>query len=174
MKKIFLLAALMSAYCCANAQYNVSINFEDTATLKYVRIDTANHTNIWQIGKPSKIVFDSAYSATDAILTDTALPYPVNNHSSFTITIKSYDWFWGSPSWHGFYSKYDTDPGHDGGYIDVSYDGGANWQNIVFDTILNTCPTYPFSDSLPTFYNMYTATDTLKNGVPAFSGSSIG
>jgi len=175
MKKTLLLSAILICLAfISKSQYSLFINFEDTTTLKFVKIDTANHNNIWQIGKPLKTVFAAAHSAPNAIATDTILPYPVNNHSSFIITIKSHDWFFGSPSSLYFYHQYNTDAAKDGGYIDVSYDGGAKWQNIIFDTILTSCPMYPYVDSLPSFNNLYTATDTMAGGIPAFSGNSNG
>ena len=140
MKKLLLFLTLISLVNFANAQYSLFINFEDTSTVKYVKIDTTNHNNIWQIGRPSKTVFTSAYSIPNAIVTDTILPYPINNHSSFIITIKDPQWFQGSPSELDFFHQYNTDSGKDGGYIDVSYNGGAKWKNILYDSILTSCP----------------------------------
>ena len=51
-----------------------------------VELDTSN-SNIWQIGASQKIIFDSAATVPNAIVTDTINSYPVNNVSRFTIKI---------------------------------------------------------------------------------------
>jgi hypothetical protein len=170
--KIFLLSIyFIFGIQFSQAQYWLPINFEQPSP--NIKNDT-NPGNIWQIGQPSKTVFDSAYSVPNAIVTDTLLPYPVNNHSSFIITIKAQEWFWGSPSSLSFFHRFNTDSGNDGGYIDVSYNGGVKWQNIIYDTILTSCPMYPYVDSLPWLNNMYTKSDTINGGIPAFTGNSNG
>ena len=62
----------------------ISINVPDSTIFK---IDTSVAGNIWQIGKPHKTIFDSAYSRPDAIVTDTIHDYPANNLSTFAIKI---------------------------------------------------------------------------------------
>ena len=51
-----------------------------------MELDTSA-SNIWQIGKPQKIIFDSASTVPNAIVTDTINFYPINNISRFGIKI---------------------------------------------------------------------------------------
>ena len=147
--------------------FHEETDFETNTGL--VIIDTSSNNN-WQIGIPQKTYFDSAYSIPNAIVTNTSDPYTVNNNSSFYISIKDEQWFWGSPSSISFYHKYDSDSLFDGGYIDVSYDGGENWLNIIYDSTMFNCewtPGFGYSG-----YNFYGDEDTLFNGKNGFSGKS--
>src|SRR5690348_2572222 len=85
MKKIILgfFFLLFINACFAQPPYYDTIGFE--GGIHNLRIDTSQANNLWQVGKPSKIVFNSAYSIPSAIVTDTINPYPPNNISSFTI-----------------------------------------------------------------------------------------
>lgn len=98
-------------------------------TIEPVYIDTLLVGNIWQIGRPQKIIFDSAFNGQRAILTDTTSFYPNNNLSEFIIKTPTYMSNWGGINFY-FNHKYDTDTISDGGTIDVSYDG-INWENIL-------------------------------------------
>ena len=128
-------------------------------------IDESNPDNIWQIGKSYKAEFDSAYSIPNAIITDTINPYPINNHSSFQFLIAK-------PNNAQencislirliFYHKIDTDTLKDGGYIDISYDLGNTWINIIDDTI---------STRVSVLGQFYGSTDTLTENRKGFSGN---
>lgn len=135
-----------------------SCNFENICPI--LVIDTAS-TNLWEIGTPSKIIFDSAYSITNALITDSLNNYPTNSHSSFTlIPTDNYGGSVPNPNGYAdnmrieFKYKIDSDTLLDGGYIEVSYDYGQSWQNIVFDLV---------DHNLPIF-------DTLYNGEYGISG----
>jgi hypothetical protein len=166
MKTFFLL--LLGIFLCVSVQsqspiYSASIDFETNRNLAV--IDTVQVSNCWQIGTPSKILFDSAVSAPFAILTDSVHPYPVNNLSSFEVKILSHgDTCWGI-GWMRFLHKYDFEPGKDGGFIEVRYDADTNWTNIILDTD-------------PEIYangiNFYSSTDTISGNIPAFTGISDG
>jgi hypothetical protein len=148
--------------------YHEETNLETNTGM--IKFDTSIPNNIWQIGEPQKVIFDEAYSVPNAIMTDLNNPYPVNNTSSFYLSIKEVQWFTGSPSTLRFYHKFDTDSLTDGGYIDVSYDGGASWLNIIYDSTMFNCSWTPgfwyFSS------NFYGDSDTLFNGMNGFSGKS--
>jgi len=152
------------------------IDFETIAP--NLTIDTSLIGNIWQIGIPNKTFFNQAYSIPNVIVTDTVNYYPINNHSDFTIVINNPFWFGnggGSPSTMSFWSKYDTDLGKDGGYIDVSYNGGSTWANVIQDSIMfDTTFTFENNPFLPGTINFYSDTNTILNGTPAFSGNSGG
>jgi len=128
----------------------------------FLRIDSTQSSNIWQVGKPRKLIFDSAYTQPFALVTDTVNPYPVNNRSSFEIKLKRPDTaFCWSTMTLSFLHKYETDSLYDGGYIEISYDGGINWINVIEDTTL----------ILKNLY-FYKKSDTINGGCAAFSGNS--
>ena len=171
MMKRYLLSALLSApFLALNAQYywyHEEVDFE--TNLEFIRIDTGT-SNAWQIGPPQKYIFSGAYSVPNVIVTDTVEPYPVNCNSSFYLSIKDLNWFTGSPSTLSFFHKYDCEAGHDGGFIDVSYDGGQNWLNIIYDSTMFNCSWTPGFG----YYgnNFYGDDDTLFNGTNGFSGTA--
>lgn len=145
-----------------NGIYDIdSCHFESICPM--VQFDSINQ-GIWQIGKPSKIYFDSAFSPVNAIVTDTLNNYPVSNHSYFDLAV---------PNWYGagiivsFRHKFDTDTLTDGGYIEVSYDDEGVWTNIINENIAHG----PIGFNVE---NLYTSQDTLADGVPGFSGNSQG
>jgi hypothetical protein len=160
--KLNLLSAFLVFSSFVSAQNIDSLTFEMNAAR--AEIDTANHANIWQIGKPSKVIFNSAYSPTKAIVTDTLNPYPVNSHSSFKVGFDLY----GFHPVIGFRYKLDTDGGKDGGFVEASFDNGQNWM-LLTATTDSFLVQAPFIVSTTGFY---TKTDTLDGGQAAFSGLS--
>jgi hypothetical protein len=128
--------------------------FEDTSDANYFLIDSSQLNNIWQIGKPVKPVFDSAYSQPNALVTDTTSPYPINNVSSFSFTVFSDD-----ATTIEFWHRLDTDEGNDGGVIEVSYDSGDSWVDIA-NSGLGVDNFYSLSDTISAAHK------------PGFSGSS--
>ncbi|MCF8373621.1 MAG: T9SS type A sorting domain-containing protein [Bacteroidales bacterium] len=128
-------------------------------------IDSTLPSNIWQIGQPQKALFDSAYTPPNALVTDTINPYPINNYSSFEIALKKPEWaeeFCWSYLSLSFTYRMETDTLQDGWYVEISYDGGANWNNILFDTV---------PDNIIAG-NLYSLNSILYNGMAGFSGSS--
>src|SRR5258706_3176828 len=156
---VLFFAAFVNAPAFSQGYYTADF---DTSTSLPWRIDTSLAGNIWQTGPPQKIIFDSAYSAPNVIVTDTLNPYPVNNRSSFIVTVTNAMVF---NSWNAIYlmvdftHKYDTDSLHDGCFIELSLDG-VTWQNII---------NFPFLQSA---INSYSATDTITGGITDLSGSS--
>jgi hypothetical protein len=123
----------------------------------FVQIEnTAN--NIWQVGKPQKVIFDSAATLPNAMVTDTISNYPANNSSSFTFDTEPY-------MTHGILAfqwkqKLDMEKHHAGGIIEFSLDYGATWENAFNN---------------PYVYNFFgyeaENMDTLATGEYAFSGT---
>jgi hypothetical protein len=158
-------------YSMAFAQYgdlNVTdtINFESDNN-SFIKIDTSQNGSIWKIGVPSKSYFDSAYTEPNAIFTDTSDSYPNNSFSYFDLIIKDtlpFNFFRWGEGIIGFWHKYDTDSLTDGGYIEVSYNGGNSWVNIIHDTLNLEISSV----------NFYTNSDTITGNIPAFSGHSNG
>lgn len=170
MKKITLLILILNfSFSLSYGQYgdlifSTTIDFE--ISHDWIQLDTSIDENIWRIGMPSKFYFDSAYTAPYAIITDTIYSYPENNYSYFDIIIDD-DlpgwWEWGEGI-IGFWHKYDTDSLEDGGYIEVSYDGGTSWMNIINDNIAMEISNIDF----------YSNSDTILGNIPAFTGYSNG
>ncbi|NVO02679.1 MAG: T9SS type A sorting domain-containing protein [Bacteroidetes bacterium] len=164
MKQISSLFFLIFICLRLNAQigniiYTDSNNFESPNF--HLVIDSSQIGNLWQIGKPVKPIFNAAYSPTHAIVTDTLNNTTQNNLSSFTL--KFLPNYWGSGKLT-FRHQYDMDSIYAGGYIDISYNLGINWENIVNDT-----------NWLSTFTtNIYGKHDTISGNIPAFTGSSNG
>jgi len=161
MKNICLTVCLVVVSCFfANAQsYTQYFDGADTSVENsiLVRLDTAS-SNIWQIGAPHKVLFDTAATVPNVLVTDTVNDYPTNNVSRFTFTIVPWT-SWGllAIQWK---QKLDMDPHRDGGVIEYSIDTGGTWQNVFND---------------PHVFNFYgflpTNRDTLPNGDFAFSGT---
>ncbi len=129
-------------------------------------IDDDNPENIWQIGKPYKTAFDTAYTVPNSIITDTINSYPPNNHSSFQFLITKSEWAKNrciSTLFLYFNHKYETDTLYDGGVIDISYDNEENWINVLNDDNVDDI----------FFQNFYGIGDTINNGEFAFSGEYL-
>lgn len=183
MKNIYVVVCfLISAIFTANAQvYSVGDTIQDylipfETSVSDVQVgDSAN--TIWQLGQPSNILFDSAYSAPYAMVTDTLGFYPVNNYSYFDlfITDNNFPYFFEQVQLE-FMHKFDTDSLKDGGYITISYDEGQTWINVIEDNTFNYDNT-PANDWGFINYeepNLYSLEDTLFNGEKGFSGNSDG
>lgn len=132
----------------------------DTSAWNSIRIslDTSGQ-NVWQIGRPQKIIFDSAATQPNAIVTDTINFYPINDTSRFIAKVNINGWNWGifALQWK---QKLDMDTSFDGGIIEYSVDNGNTWVNVFNN---------------PYVYNFYgfqpANADTLIGGEFAFSGT---
>src|ERR1035437_3950545 len=156
---LLLIGSLVIIHCSSFAQ-GLYINFEQPDTS--LTIDTTLSGNIWQIGSPHKVFFDSAYSGTKAIVTDTVNPYPVNNHSEFVVKYHSQNplyWMYYEYNF-SFWHKFDTDSMKDKCSIEISHNEGNNWTNVIDDSIINFIPHY-----FNTFYSQ---------NIKGFSGNSEG
>ena len=118
------------------------INFNSPTDL--IEIDTTNPNNIWQIGRPRKSYINSAFSADNAIITDTLNSYPTNDTSSFILKVPEYlltKYSSGFSTGHmglGFYTKYQFDSLNDFGRIEFSSDSGNTWHIMDKDYIDTT------------------------------------
>lgn len=180
MKKIVFSSLFVMLSMMLNAQVKPGADsvwqfFQFDTSNVYLKVDTFAQ-NIWQIGKPQKTFFDSAYSPINAIVTDTVNAYPANNHSWFDIYVGEFnnDHF----PFIIFFEmkhKFDTDS-LDGGYISVSWDDGATWNNIIHDTVYYEFMNYGVYPGYINSYdtNLYSPGDTLFNGQPGYSGHSAG
>lgn len=143
-------------------------DFDNDCTL--VTLDTNLQGNIWRIGEPTKTYFTPAYSVPNAIVTDLHNSYPQGNDSWFDIKINLWDMGLPNPV-VTFRHKFDTDSLHDGGFVEISYDKGSTWRNVVFDT---SCFFMSYDYGTPNREWFYSSSDTIAGGIPAFSGKSDG
>lgn len=123
-----------------------------------IQIDTTDSTNVWQVGPPQKMVFDTAFSPPNVLVTDTINTYPINANSS--VEFEVVPWIsWGifAMQWT---QKIDMDDAQDGGLIEYSLDNGTTWES-VFDN--------------PYVYNFYgydtSNVDTIHTGQTGFTGT---
>lgn len=145
-----------------------STSFSQTWTQYFDGADTSGYfvdvviapdsTNCWQVGRPSKNIFDTASTIPNAILTDSINSYPINNFSSFGFSLLPDMFPWGiiAIQWK---QKLDMEFGKDGGLIEYSIDR-VNW----IDAFNN-----------PYVYNFYgfdpSNVTTIAGGNGAFSGT---
>ena len=128
----------------------IDIDFEDSEFYKYILIDT---NNIWKIGTPNKeLIFPEPQHifGEKSIYSDTNLYYgkDISSYFQFKIIIGNAD-FYGI----GFDQKYDFENGKDGGTIEVSWDNGITWNNLINDPVIQQ---YFELD------NFYSETDTIE------------
>ena len=175
-----LLAVLLMFSLGLNAQFkDGKVNFE-TAPYNirndFVKMDVVFYPgagNIWQVGKPGKTFFDSSYSRVNAAVTDTINPYPVNNTSYFDAVIYgTYSLFSVLMCEFSFKHKYSTTTGKDGGYIMVSTNSRQTWDTLINSQ--NTLEHWCWGCFDKNVTDIYSYTDTLAGGMPAFSGKSNG
>lgn len=138
--------------------YRPKINFEDTSLYKYIQIDT---NNVWSIDTVTKDILFLSGNNNTSIITYDNYYYGKNINSFFQFKIllgdaDRYD--------IRFEHKFDFEANKDGGMIEISHDNGANWENVLFDSIIQNNITY--------MVNMYANTDSIKanNNEPGFTG----
>ena len=140
MKKLSVILFVFTLhFSTANCQpcSNYCLGFDFQYCMDLFSIDTNVQNNIWQIGPPQKSVFSSAQTGYNAIVTDTLNTYPVNNISTFTVTNSAgYGDVYGISIFNGNYYV-NSDSLNDYGTIEMSFDIGNTWINIVDDTTYN-------------------------------------
>lgn len=139
--KLHLLLAFLTTGSLLYGQYwaqyfdGADTNYTQNSIRVYRSDDS---TNIWQIGPPQKLNFDSAATLPNALVTDTLNTYPPNNRSQVQFSIKPFtNWGILAIQWK---QKLDMDSAADAGFVEFSVDSGTTWQN-------------PFNSA--TVYNFY-------------------
>ena len=87
MKKSFTLLLICLTSSLAFSQSwdeDYCLNFEQPQYLDHLFIGSTPG-NLWQVGPPQKSIFKEANTPPNAIVTGLFQPYPINNHSVFTI-----------------------------------------------------------------------------------------
>lgn len=127
MKRLSTFSFLIGWALIAQAQVPITwhINFDPGADRT---MDSLN--GCWQIGPPDKTVFDSAYSAPNALVTDTLLPYPVGgiSYAEFSVPVD----FYGEDIQLSFAHRMDLDSGEAFGWIEY-FDTGITQSWIKVD-----------------------------------------
>lgn len=120
-----------------DAQWQFNHNFEQpyNSFTHHFIIDTiSNPNNIWQIGKPNKNVFDSAYTYPNAIMTDTFHSYPINDTSVLMLKVVSYNPgtldHWYVLAGFSFMYQLNIDSGEIA-KIEIAVDSGRKWVNLI-------------------------------------------
>jgi hypothetical protein len=136
--KVLCFATIIHFSFQAVAQCNdnwLTITFDDSNCLDRLFIDTvSNPANIWQIGKANKAFADTAICHTKAIITDTILPYPVNDTSVFIIkSIVTPGIYYDGRMFMGHYYV-QTDSLKDYGKMEFSPNRGITWVDMLNDT----------------------------------------
>ncbi len=131
----------------------------DTAASNSIIITLdSSGSNVWQIGRPHKAIFDSADTYPNAIVTDTINNYPPNDTSRFTFIIVPH-MTWGILALR-WAQKLDLVKGHDIAMVEFSNDSGKTWQNAFG------------SHNVYNFYGFAPSNrDTLPGNVYGFSGT---
>ena len=115
-----------------HAQPFITFEAGDTAIANYLSIDTTHYPhNNWQIGKPQKSVFDSAFWSNRAIITDTLNPYSTGDTSAFVVKVPMTWWGpWGANYLGQIYFRYKIDIDTDAtAMVEISEDLGATWHD---------------------------------------------
>lgn len=92
----------------------------------FPKLDT---TGIWQIGTPSKLRFNTAFTQPRAILTDSALSYPINDTSTFMVPI-GLNWFNNGILAVEWVQSLDLEEDKDFGFVEFRTSDTAAWSNI--------------------------------------------
>lgn len=168
MKKFVLLFSLLQLNFI-NSQIDAGDGIYTVATCNFdspcadLRIDTASN-NLWKIGNPHKIIFNSNGGANKVMITDTINNYLVNNHSKF-IFKSEFNYLEGFNFIISFKHRFDTDTLKDGGYVELSIDNGQTWYNVIDSNM-------PFQYQYAQSENFYTSSDSLIDSKVGFSGYS--
>lgn len=139
MKNLLLSISLFLYSLTIQAQWsnaNYLLSFEDSLEFSHLRI---NQNDLWQIGVPQKNVFNAAHSMPNVMVTDTTLPYPVNDTSTFEIVNTASDG-WTMVFLVGIsgYYQVNSDTLTDFGTMEVSPDNGTTWIDIIDDSIYSS------------------------------------
>jgi len=88
-------------------------------------LDSIYGTPTWQVGTPHKVLFDSAYSAPHALVTDTILPYPTTalSYAEFHIGVERFGDLWELT----FHQRLDVDTGEAAGWLEFYDPVVAAW-----------------------------------------------
>ena len=150
-----------------------TINFENTVHLNRLYFDSTQSSGIWQIGRPQKPLFDSAYSGDFAIITDTTLNYIGGSADTFGFGFEIF----GVETSIEFKHRFDLDSLKAFGNLEISVDSGNTW-HLLHDTIDSFNFMSQIGNNLGVYgtsvYNFYPKLDTSLQARNGFTGNSNG
>lgn len=158
---IFYNVNCFSQYGGSLAFYSL-IDFESPLDTNLNIIFNNDTNDLWQIGKPQKPFASSSNSLPNAIITDTVNPYFGQNNSWFDIKIKTQLWM-GHAMQLDFMHKYENDSLHSKCFVEISYDQGLTWSNVINNQNVGMGLIY--------YDNFYSQNDTSISGIAGFSGN---
>jgi hypothetical protein len=135
--KKLLLLILLCIPSFSFGQYFWTITFENNPSQfqfqnRIVRDTVRNPFCSWQIGKPRKPVFDSAYRSSRAIVTDTAHPVRPRDTSAFILKHTRTSQVLGAGNYFNLEFNYKLDgDSTDFGRIEISPDSGRTWIDLL-------------------------------------------
>lgn len=131
MKNSFIAVFCVLCTYVSNAQGSWVLDFDSNPAGARIEIDS---NGVWQVGQPSKTVFNSAFSSPRAIITDSLNPISTNDTSTFYVK----HWRPALTPMHvfalGFKFQLDGDS-TDFGIIEMSVDTGKTWINLLTDDV---------------------------------------
>jgi hypothetical protein len=155
---VFTITGKAQDIICLGNMEGADLDLEDPLQYSYFSIDT---NYIWFITIPEKQILHSDLPNNHTIITDTAAYYKSNSISSiyFKFCFNKCDDYTIL-----FRHKYDFELNKDGGVLETSHDKGVNWQNIIYDTLIQ--------NNIKEVSNFYRISDTIEsNGnQPGFTG----
>lgn len=135
MKKTLLIILLCTISFHIRAQFWGTQYFDGYDTIPgqaiFVIPQNPAGSSLWQVGQPSKVLFNSANTTPNALMTDTLNNYPPDTSDFVTFSIPDQiPWGILAVQW---LQKIDFDPrDQDGGIVEYSVDS-VNWINVVND-----------------------------------------
>lgn len=137
MQKLFLLSSLFfTSLQGFNQSLNETyfLNFDDSVSMNHLTIDsTLNPINDWKVGPPQKNLFTSALSVPNAIVTDLTNSYSSNDTSVFILTNVITDAHVHEIVELGGDFRVNSDSLLDWGMIEISFDHGITWIDLIND-----------------------------------------
>jgi hypothetical protein len=175
---ITLFTLLLISFYGFSQTSDFTLTFEDTAVINrvYYTDSVLDPAGIWQIGAPTKPLFDSGYFFTHAVVTllDSALP--ANSKASFIVKISSniYQGYLVT-----FRHKFDFDSAKGGGYVEFSIDSGDHWHPVQKRDTSILDPCYlgwlnvdgQYINVTPPTWWQHLIKDTTPSGIPYYTGT---
>ena len=158
MKKTLLLFTFVLLIIGIKAQtYQQYFDGADTTdySIKY----SFDSNSVWQVGPPQKLIFDSAASIPNVLITDTASTYPGPDTSIVEFIIPAY-YYWSGIGAIQWLQKLDMDSARDFGMVEYKPHPDSAWMNAF---------------NSPYLYNFYgfdsSNVGAMPNGDSAFTGT---
>ena len=153
-------------------EYKIIDSCDFTNVCDLILIDANAVGSKWVFAQNTKPGFDTVTNLGNGLITDSTQSYIPNTRTIAELLIKPTNYtFNDGNAILGFKHQYHTTKNKDGGFIEISYDSGVTWENVILDH-RNQVNHFYLQRQLPdSFYNYK---DSLFNGSIGFSGNSKG